>query len=169
MPRKAPGSVLLRKGVLRNFAKVTGKHMYQGLFLITLQADACNFIKEETLAQVCFPVNFAKFQKTSFFTEHLWWPLLNVGIMFKIENRHHVLPLTSFRCQFVCTSCLVTFLMVLQKIFLIPEFLQYQPCHLKELLTGMNYSQEIKNEYRPPKSCSILSIFYILFLYSSIS
>ena len=36
---------------------------------------ACNFIKKETLTQV-FPVNFAKFVRTPFFTEHLRWLLL---------------------------------------------------------------------------------------------
>ena len=29
-----------------------------------------------TLWQRCFPVNFAKFLKTNFFIEHLWWLLL---------------------------------------------------------------------------------------------
>ena len=38
-------------------------------FLINLQA------KKESLAQV-FPVNFAKFLRTHFLTEHLWWLLL---------------------------------------------------------------------------------------------
>ena len=36
---------------------------------------ACNFIKKEILAQ-CFPVNFAKFLRTPFLTEHLWCLLL---------------------------------------------------------------------------------------------
>ena len=40
--------------------------MYQGLFLITLQADACNFIKEETLAQV-FSCEFCEISKNIFF------------------------------------------------------------------------------------------------------
>ena len=44
-------------------------------FLIKLQAEACNFIKKETLAR-CFPVNFAKFLRTPFPTEHLRWLLL---------------------------------------------------------------------------------------------
>ena len=35
------------KGVLKNFANFTGKHLYQSLFLIELQADAYNFIKNE--------------------------------------------------------------------------------------------------------------------------
>ena len=38
-------------------------------FLIKLQAF--NFIKKETLAQVFFSVNFAKFFKNTFFIEHL--------------------------------------------------------------------------------------------------
>ena len=34
-------------------------------------SGACNFIKNETLAQV-FSVNFTKLLKTPFFTKHLW-------------------------------------------------------------------------------------------------
>ena len=45
----------VRKGVLRNFAKFTGKHLCQSLFLIKLQAW-----------HRCFPVNFAKFLRTPF-------------------------------------------------------------------------------------------------------
>ena len=41
-------------------------------FLIKLKAEACNFIKKETLAQV-FLVNFANFLKTPFLTEHIQW------------------------------------------------------------------------------------------------
>ena len=40
-------------------------------FLIKLQAEACNFIKKETLAQV-FSCEFCKISKNIFFTEHLW-------------------------------------------------------------------------------------------------
>ena len=31
---------------------------------------------QKTLWHRCFPVNFAKFLRTPFFTEHLWWLLL---------------------------------------------------------------------------------------------
>ena len=62
----ATRDVLYKKGVLKTFAKFTGKHLYKSLFLIKLEAQACNLIKKETLAQV-FPVNFAKFLRTSFF------------------------------------------------------------------------------------------------------
>ena len=40
------------KGNFRNFAKFTGKQQCQSVFLMKLQAEACNFIKKETLAQV---------------------------------------------------------------------------------------------------------------------
>ena len=50
----------LRKGVLRNFAKFTGKHLYQSLFF-----------NKETLAQV-FSCEFCKISQNTFFTEHPW-------------------------------------------------------------------------------------------------
>ena len=41
-------------------------------FKIKLQAQACNFIEKETLAQVIF----AKFLRTPIFTVNLWWLLM---------------------------------------------------------------------------------------------
>ena len=63
--------VFCKKGVLRNFAKFTGRHLCQTLFF----NKGCNFIKKETLAQV-FYVNFVKLLRTPFSIEHLWWLLL---------------------------------------------------------------------------------------------
>ena len=62
----------VRKDILTNFSKFTGKHLYQ-----SLGPEACNFIKIETgslklqasgprLWHKCFPVNFEKFLKTPF-------------------------------------------------------------------------------------------------------
>ena len=56
--RQSPGGVC-KKGVLRNFEKFTGNHLCQSLVF-----------KKETLALI-FPVNFAKFLRTPFLTEHL--------------------------------------------------------------------------------------------------
>ena len=43
----------MKKSGLRNFAKLTEKHLCQSLFLIKLQIlGPCNFIKKETLAQM---------------------------------------------------------------------------------------------------------------------
>ena len=63
-----------KKGVLKTFAKFTGKDLCQSLCLIKLQALAPD-IKRPW--HRCFPVNFAKFIRTSFLTEHLRWPLLS--------------------------------------------------------------------------------------------
>ena len=55
-----------KKGVLRNFAKFTGKHLYQILFLNKVAGLACNFIKKESLAQV-LSCEFCEFSKNTFF------------------------------------------------------------------------------------------------------
>ena len=56
--------------VLKNFANFTGKHLRWSIFLIKLQALACNVIKKRPQHR-CFPVKFEKFLKTPLFTEHL--------------------------------------------------------------------------------------------------
>ena len=89
MKRSSRPNVLCEKGVLRNFAKFTRKHLCQSLFfnkvadicarvsfLIKLQAPPATLLKKR-LWHWCFPVNFAKFLRTPFFTEHLRWLLLN--------------------------------------------------------------------------------------------
>ena len=61
----------VRKGVLRYFAKFTGKHLCQSLFFkkIADLPKVCNFIKKETLALV-FSCEVCKISKNTFFTEH---------------------------------------------------------------------------------------------------
>ena len=51
-----------KKGALKNFVHLTGKHLCRSLFLIKLQASikACNFIKKR-LRHWCFPVKRTKF------------------------------------------------------------------------------------------------------------
>ena len=61
----------MKKGVLKNFAKFTGKHLCQSLFFNKADSEACNFIKKETLTQV-FSCEFCVSSKNTFFTEHLW-------------------------------------------------------------------------------------------------
>ena len=56
----------LKKGVLKNFVKFTGKHLCQNPAAATLFS---NFIKKETLAQV-FCCEFCKISKNTFFSEH---------------------------------------------------------------------------------------------------
>ena len=57
-------------GVLKNFAKFTGKHLSLGLFFTKVASSACNFIKKETAVQV-FSCEFGENFKNTFLAEHL--------------------------------------------------------------------------------------------------
>ena len=52
------------KGVVRNFAKSIKKRLGQSPFLTNLQAKGT--LLKKRLWHMCFPVNFAKFLRTSF-------------------------------------------------------------------------------------------------------
>ena len=56
----------VKDAVLRNFAKFTGKHQFQSLFLIKLQASGLTpaSLLKKRLRHKCFPSNFAKFLRT---------------------------------------------------------------------------------------------------------
>ena len=70
--RSSDPEVFCKKGVLRNFAKFTGKHLCQRLFLNKVIYKKVNFIKKETLTRV-FSCEFCEtFPRTLFFIEHLW-------------------------------------------------------------------------------------------------
>ena len=56
----------LRKGVLRNFAKFTGKHLCQGLFFNKVAGLRSATLLKKRLWYKCFPVNLAKFLRTCF-------------------------------------------------------------------------------------------------------
>ena len=62
--RSSCPEVFCKKGVLRNLAKLTGKHLYRDSFLI--KRLFFNFIKKESLAQVLF-CEFCEISKNSFF------------------------------------------------------------------------------------------------------
>ena len=66
-----------RKSVLRNFAKFTGKHLYQSPFLIKLQAWPATLLKKR-LWHKCFPVNLTKFLRTPFLQNNSGRLLLNL-------------------------------------------------------------------------------------------
>ena len=51
--------------VIKNFSIFTGKHLCWSLFLVQLQAKACNFTKKR-LQHRRFPVNIEKFLRTAF-------------------------------------------------------------------------------------------------------
>ena len=65
--QKQPREEFYKRSVLKIFAIFTGKHLSWSLFIIKLQA-----LRPEGL-------NFDKFLKTLFFSEHLWRMLLNMA------------------------------------------------------------------------------------------
>ena len=67
--QKQPSEVA--KGVLRNFAKFTEKHLCQCLFFNKVAGLSPATLLKKRVWYRCSPVNFAKFLRTSFFIEHL--------------------------------------------------------------------------------------------------
>ena len=67
----ATRGAVCKKGILRNFAKFTGKHLCQSPLFNKVAGlrDAPLFKKRPW--HKCFPVNLVKFLRTPFFTEHL--------------------------------------------------------------------------------------------------
>ena len=74
--RSSRPEVFCKKGVLRNIAKFTGKHLCQSLFFNKVAGLRPATLLKKRLWHRCFPVNFAIFLRTPFFIEHLWWLLL---------------------------------------------------------------------------------------------
>ena len=64
--RSSRSEVFCEKGVLKNFAKLTGKHLCPSLFFNKVAGAVCNVIKKETLAQV-FSCEFCEISKNTIF------------------------------------------------------------------------------------------------------
>ena len=62
---------LLLRGVLKNFAKITGKRLCWSLFFNKVAGLRPTMLLKERLQHRLFPVNFTKFLRKPFFTEHL--------------------------------------------------------------------------------------------------
>ena len=56
----------VKKGVLRNFTKFTGKHQCQSLFFNKVASLRPATLFKKRLWHKCFPLNFVKFPRTTF-------------------------------------------------------------------------------------------------------
>ena len=70
-------------GAFKNLAKFTGKHLWQSLFFNKVAGLMLVTLVKKRLWHKCFPVNFEKFLKITFFVEHLRW--LDLKLFFKIS------------------------------------------------------------------------------------
>ena len=61
----------MKKVVLKNFTKLTGKHLRQSLLFNKVAGVSPATLLKKRLWHRFFPANFAKFLKTPFLTEHL--------------------------------------------------------------------------------------------------
>ena len=68
--RSSRPEVFCKKGVLRNFAKITVKHPCQSLFFNKVAGLRTANLLKERLWHKCFTVNVLKFLKTPFYIEH---------------------------------------------------------------------------------------------------
>ena len=73
--RSSRPAVFCKKVVLGNFAKFTGKHLCQSLFINKVAASGLQLHQKRDSGR-CFPMNSAKFLRTPFFTDYLRWLLL---------------------------------------------------------------------------------------------
>ena len=82
--RSSQPEVFCKKFVFRNFAKFKGKHLCQSRFFNKVAGLRPATLLKKRLWHRYFPVTFAKFLKTSFFTEDLRWLLLKTEMISKI-------------------------------------------------------------------------------------
>ena len=70
------------EGALSNFAKFTEKHLYQSFFFNKVAGLRSAVLLKKRLWHRCkFSYEFCEISKNTFFTEHLWWLLLNISKM----------------------------------------------------------------------------------------
>ena len=81
LSRSSRPKVFFKKGILKNFAKVTGKHLYQSLFFNKVAelkpATLFKKIDSDTGVFLWILRNFWE----HLFLEHLWWLLLNISVI----------------------------------------------------------------------------------------
>ena len=83
---KKNSEVFCKKGVLKNFAKFTGKYLCQSLPESVPEASRPTTSLKKRLWYRCFIVNFAKFLRTGFLKEHLRWLLLFIEDAIPLRN-----------------------------------------------------------------------------------
>ena len=74
--RSSRPEVFCKKSIVRNFTKFTEKHLRQKLFFNKVAGLRPATLLKKSLWHRCFPVNFVKFLRTTFFIDNLQWLLL---------------------------------------------------------------------------------------------
>ena len=122
-----------KKGVLKNFAKFTGKHLCQSLFFNKVASLRPTTLSKKRLWHSCFPVSFAKFSRKLFYRTLLdgcFWKNQSLNAIFwkdfacplkltvKISFRYIVITAGIMRSWVSYTACKVSvFEVILVRIF----------------------------------------------------
>ena len=100
--QKQSTEVFCKKGVLKHFAKFTGKHLCQSLFSNKVAALRLVYLLKNRLWYRYFPVNSAKFSRTPFSKEHLWLLFLfKFPAIFDLQSRKQLLNYVDIRGHFL--------------------------------------------------------------------
>ena len=108
--RNSCPKMFCKKDVLRNFIKLTRKELCQSLYFNEVEALRPVTLLKKRLWHRCFLVNFAKFLRTPFLTEHLWWLLLrapdfvSLPRLCTIQNTSNSLAKAHLRTPFLQNS-----------------------------------------------------------------
>ena len=86
--RSSRPEVFCKNGVLRNFAKLTGKYLCQNLSFNKVAGLRPVTLLKKRPWHWCFPMNFTKFLGTPFYIEHLWWMLLHILCLHFLRIHH---------------------------------------------------------------------------------
>ena len=86
--RSSRPEVFCKNGVLRNFAKFTGKYLCQNLSFNKVAGLRPVTLLKKRPWHWCFPMNFTKFLGTPFYIEHLWWMLLHILCLHFLRIHH---------------------------------------------------------------------------------
>ena len=78
----------IEKGVLKNFAKFTGKHLCQSLFFNEVADLGPATLLKKILLHRCFPVNFSKFLRAPYLKDTFGQLVLFVIILLLLTIRH---------------------------------------------------------------------------------
>ena len=86
----------MKKGVLKNYTKFTGKHLCQSIIFNKVEGLRPATLLKKRLSHRCFPVNFAKFLRTPFLNNTPGRLLLTILIhqlivyLEKMNKRHKI-------------------------------------------------------------------------------
>ena len=96
--------VFCKNVVLRNFVKSTEKPLCWSLLFNKVLGIRPATALKKILWQRCFPVNFRKFLRRSFLTEHIWWLFMHLYLLMHLYQ--HICLCSIYLSIYMCVLIL---------------------------------------------------------------